>query len=151
MNIAHTSFTFVNEYFQRGRSDVADYTGEKYFVLACSSCNTTGFVRVYGPPLEDTSSASNQPAAAPFGSLMNQYSLLVEFNGTYYVPPIPPKTTTTTGSKVPPVINSTNATNSSIPLWNDTFVGEKYFMEEYANNKLRVVFTSRTNLTTSLR
>jgi hypothetical protein len=42
-------------------------------------------------------------------------------------------------------------TNSSAPLWNDTYIGEKYSLEEMEGGRLRVTFTSKPTLTSTLR
>lgn len=52
----------------------------------------------------------------------------------------PANTTNTTA-----VSNITNAT-STTPTWNDTQVGEKFFLEVISGSRLRLLFTSKANL-----
>ena len=83
--------------------------------------------------------------------LNSSYSLFYEQKGVYYVPPI-----VTATKPVTPVVVKANTTNTTAasnstnatiaPAWNDTQVGEKFYLEVISSNRLRLLFTSKANL-----
>jgi len=67
---------------------------------------------------------------------------------------VPPIVTAT--KPVTPVVVKANTTNTTAasnitnatiaPAWNDTQVGEKFYLEVISSNRLRLLFTSKANL-----
>ena len=83
--------------------------------------------------------------------LNSSYSLFYEQKGVYYVPPIvtatKPVTSVVVKANTTNTTAASNSTNATIaPAWNDTQVGEKFYLEVLSSNRLRLLFTSKANL-----
>lgn len=68
-------------------------------------------------------------------------------------PKVPVKTTPVTPLVIVKPANTTNTTavsnitnTTSIPAWNDTQLGEKFYLEVISESHLRLLYTSKTNL-----
>ncbi len=98
----------------------------RFMVVSCFQCgNSAGQVRIY----------------EKIDQQMNNLKLYYEFNGTISIPPAPVKN----GINITliPVINNQKP--------NETFVGEKVFAHEVTQDRLRLFYTSRAQLNSTLR